>query len=480
MGIECHREVISSSHNIRLAAAVALSAAVLVAGAPAPALAPAIAGAHLTSGHRSAPYLSDRVIVGYRARPSAAAAAALDRATGVRSTAFAPAATSRVVRLAPGDSVPRAIARLRSQRGVAYAVPDYIAHAAGEFIPDDVGNTHQRAGWEKLQWNFLAGAGVNAPGAWANLIAAGKPGGRGVTVAVLDTGVAYRNWRQYRASPDFTGVRFTAPYDFVAHNRYPLDHEGHGTFVAGTIAEATNNGLALTGLAYGATIMPVRVLDSTGYGDASAIARGIRYAVQHHAQVINLSLEFPPSIDAGDIPDILSAVRYAHDHGAVVVAASGNEASSHLAYPARSSSVISVGASTGDRCLASYSNSGSGLDLVAPGGGNDSIALASDSNCHPFVYGRPIDQMTLLNATSNPGRFGIAGDYYGTSMSSAHVAAIAALVIASGVIGSHPTADQVLARLKVTAQHLGRGWPNADYGFGLVDAAAATAPTPGR
>jgi serine protease len=89
------------------------------------------------------------------------------------------------------------------------------------------------------------------------------------------------------------------------------------------------------------------------------------------------------------------------------------------------------------------------------------------------VWAQPtIYQMTLVN--SDPRRFGLASDYFGTSMSAAHVAAVAALVIASGVIGPHPTPDQVLGRLKSTSQHLGTGWPNATYGYGLLDAAAAT------
>jgi serine protease len=450
----------------------------LCLGAAAPALAPTTAfAARAQSAARAPSYAAGRVIVGYHVGVTAAVAAAADRSAGVQATGPASAPRSRVVRLASGQSVPGAIARLRRQPGVAYAVPDYIAHAASTaspFIPDDRGNTHRRAGWETLQWNFLPGGGVNAPGAWGNLIAAHRPGGRGVTVAVLDTGVAFRDWRQYKVSPDFTGTRFAAPYDFIAKNRYPLDREGHGTFVAGTIAEATNNGLGLTGLAYGATIMPIRVLDSSGNGDADTIARGIRYAVAHGAQVVNLSLEFPPAVGPNDIPEILTAIRYAHQHGVIVVAAAGNESSAKLAYPARSSDTISVGASTRNRCLADYSNSGPGMDLVAPGGGNDSSFLPGDPNCHPLMWGQPtIYQMTLVN--SDPRRFGLAGDYFGTSMSAAHVAAVAALVIASGVIGQHPTPDQVLARLKSTSQHLGTPWPNAAYGYGLLDAAAATA-----
>ncbi len=133
------------------------------------------------------------------------------------------------------------------------------------------------------------------------------------------------------------------------------------------IAEATNNGLGLTGLAYGAKIMPVRVLDADGNGDSATIARGIRYAVNHGAQVINLSLVFDSSVTASQVPDIISAVNFAHRHGVVVVAAAGNESARRLDYPAAATGVISVGATTIDRCLAGYSNVGTKLDLVAPG-----------------------------------------------------------------------------------------------------------------
>jgi serine protease len=432
-------------------------------------------GAVLWTGSAgAASYLPGVVVVGYRSRPVASAADVATRGTSAPSSAV----SARVVHVRRGVSVPSAIRRLRRQRGVAYAVPDYLAHATGAsppgWVPDDPGSAHVAQGWERVQWNFLAAAGVNAPVAWANLLGDHRPGGRGVVIALLDTGIAYRNWHQFRKSPDFTGTRFADPYDFVANNTYPLDRNGHGTFVAGTIAESTNNAFGLTGLAYGATVMPVRVLDEHGWGDAATIAKGIRYAARHGAQVINLSLEFDPSVTAGDIPDIMSAISYAHRHGSVVVAASGNEGSQQIAYPARAPAAISVGATTLDRCLAEYSNGGKGLDLVAPGGGNDAV-LPSDSSCHPERGNLPdISQMTFGNP-SNPGRFSYPGGWYGTSMAAPHVSAIAALVIASGVLGRHPTPDQILARLEQTAQPLGGSKPNSDYGYGLVDAGAATA-----
>jgi serine protease len=329
-----------------------------------------------------------------------------------------------------------------------------------------------------MQWNFLPAAGVNAPIAWQNLLADHHPGGRGVTVAILDTGVAYRSWQQFRRSPDFTGTRFVAPYDFVDNSRYPVDRNGHGTFVAGLVAEATNNRIGLTGLAYGASIMPVRVLDASGEGSETTIARGIRYAVSHGAEVINLSLEFSPGevTSGAEIPDIIKAIDFAHSRRVVVVAAAGNDQTDQLAYPARAPSVISVGATTSDRCLANYSNGGAGLDLVAPGGGDDA-ALQGDSDCHPDRNLPSIHQLTLVDPP-RWGRFGYPSDEIGTSMSSPEVAATAALVIASGVIGRHPTPDQILARLEQTAVGLGGSQPNQSYGYGLLDAGAATASGP--
>ncbi len=166
-------------------------------------------------------------------------------------------------------------------------------------------------------------------------------------------------------------------------SRTPNDRNGHGTFVAATIAEATDNRFGLTGLAYGARIMPVRVLDSQGEGDASTIAEGVRFAVKHGAQVINLSLEFAPGVTAADIPELIEAIRYAHRHGVLVVAAAGNEGRSADRLSRRAPPTSSPSARRPNTAAwPTYSNDGAGLTLVAPGGGPDAN-LPGDPNCHP-------------------------------------------------------------------------------------------------
>ncbi|MBV8217719.1 MAG: S8 family serine peptidase [Solirubrobacterales bacterium] len=443
----------------------------------------AAAPARVAAPAHAPDYVPGEVIVGYGTTPADAQRVAhAARVMGLRATA-APSGSGpaeQILHVPRDKSIWPVIANLRRRPGVQYATPDYIAHAAG-WIPNDPGNAHRPQGWQQLQWNFLAASGVDAPDAWAHMFAVHRPGGKGVVIAVLDTGVAYRDWKQFRKSPDFTTTHFVDPYDFIAGNPYPLDREGHGTFVAGMIAESTNNGIGLTGLAYGAKIMPVRVLDADGNGDSVTIARGIRYAVQHGAQVINLSLVFDSSVMAAEVSNIISAISFAHRHRVVVVAAAGNDGKPHLDYPAAAPDAISVGATTSDRCLAGYSDVGTTLDLVAPGGGDDA-ALPNDPDCHPFRNLPSVHQMTFSDFESlqpglNPDRFGFPGSY-GTSMAAPEVTATAALVIASRVLGPHPSPDQILARLEQTATPLGGAQPNDSYGYGLINAGAATAPLP--
>jgi len=469
------------------ACALGVCALALAAAAPAALGGPASTARAVALSRASASFAPGEVVVGYAPGERARGAGGVSFARVARTVEPAPAGVrTRLLRLAPGVSMTSALRRLRAQRGVAWAVPDYVAHIAGaegeltpeapygETIPNDEGAAHTLGGWQQLQWNFAGTWGIKAPEAWANVAAEGAPGGKGVVVAVLDTGVAYANRGRFRRSPDFSRYAFVKGYDFVAKDPYPYDRNGHGTFVAGTIAEATNNRYGLTGLAFAARVMPVRVLDSQGEGEASTIAEGVYFAVRHHARVINLSLEFSPGVTAADIPELIQALEYAHRHRVLVVAAAGNEGHAAIAYPARAPNVVSVGATTEHGCLADYSNDGSHLTLVAPGGGADAD-LPGDPNCHPEAPpGRDVYQVTFTG--SSPRRFGMPSGYEGTSMATPHVAATAALIIASGVLGRHPTPAQLTQRLRATARKLGGGGDERLYGAGLLDAAAATAP----
>ncbi len=395
-------------------------------------------------------------------------------------------AREQVLDLPKGVSLPVAEQALDTNPAVDYAVPNYVAHASA--IPNDPGPAGVPGGWQRTQWNFLpcgslcgeapaqyqARGGLNAPEAWDILKQRGAAGGKGARVAVLDTGIAYMTKKpQFRKSPDFSRHQFVPGYDFVDKDRLPLDEDGHGTHVAGTIAEKDGNGIALTGLAPRAKIMPVRVLDSDGFGTARDIARGIRFAASHKAQVINMSFEFSLGVNScAKIKGICSAVKYAFKKGALVVAAAGNENGEPVAYPAAAPHVLGVGRTTKDACLANDSRTGAGLDLVAPGGGFPLLNTCG-SDDPLFTRGVPIFQLTF----PGPGftNFGYPGGYEGTSMAAAHVSGVAAMVIASRVVGSSPTA--VACQLEGTARHgdgqLGQPYDPRLFGAGLVDAAAA-------
>ncbi|HEX2071072.1 MAG TPA: S8 family serine peptidase [Thermoleophilaceae bacterium] len=374
----------------------------------------------------------------------------------------APASTT--VAVAPGASVEQTASELSDRPGIDYARPNYIARASA-YTPNDPGFP--------LQWNLATSpAGINMPEAWEVARTLRRPGGRDVVVAVLDTGVAYQRFRRFRRAPDLD--RFVRGYDFVAGDRHPNDQNGHGTHVAGTIAQSTGNGVGTAGIAYRAQIMPVRVLDSSGAGDTLAISRGIRFAARNGADVINLSLEFDAAVRAAQIPDIVSALTYARRRGAIVIAAAGNQGSPQVAYPARARRVVAVAATTARGCQAEYSNSGVHVDIAAPGGGADAAntdTAYDAATCRPGVGGGEfIYQQTF---TGSVARFGLPPGYEGTSMAAPHVSGVAALLIGSGRLGPDPGPVAVERRLKGTARDIGAtGW-DPRYGSGLLDAAAA-------
>jgi serine protease len=392
----------------------------------------------------------------------------------------------QLVRLPEGVDLATAQQALDDNPAVAYALPNYVAHASA--IPNDPGTAGFSGGWQRTQWNFLPcgsfcgeapaeyqeRGGLNAPAAWDILSQRGAAGAKGARIAVLDTGVAYMTRKpKFRKSPDFAHKQFLPGFDFVDKDPMPLDEDGHGTHIAGTIAERTGNGFGLTGLASRARILPVRVLDSEGFGTARDIARGIRWAAEHRAQVINMSFEFALGVNScRKIKGICAAIKFAFKRGALVVGAAGNANGEPVAYPAGAPHVIGVGRTTKDACLASESRTGAGLDLLAPGGGFPALSTCGADDPF-FTRGVPIFQLTF----DRPGftHFGYPGGYEGTSMAAAHVSGVAAMVIAGRVVGRKPTA--VECQLEATARHadtqLGQPYDPRLFGAGLLDAAAA-------
>jgi serine protease len=368
-----------------------------------------------------------------------------------------------------GASVRETVSELRRDPSVDYAVPNYIARASA--FPTDAASAPNDPGFP-LQWNFWGPFGINMPEAWGLAARRGAPGGRGVVVAVLDTGVAYRTAGRFRRAPDLG--TFVPGHDFVDEDREPFDLNGHGTHVAGTIAESTNNRRGATGIAYGVRTMPVRTLDMFGAGDAVTVSRGIRFAVRHHADVINMSLEFPAFVNASNIPQVMSAIRYAHRHGVVMTAVAGNESrASVLPYPGRARPVIAVAATTEHGCRAEYSNAGAEVDVAAPGGGSDATPMDNPwdaAHCAPGVEGRSVYQQTFGEDLAH---FALPSGYYGTSMATPHVAGLAALIIASRRLGPHPAPDAVQRLIERTARDIGPPGFDTSYGHGLIDAAAA-------
>lgn len=276
---------------------------------------------------------------------------------------------------------------------------------------------------------------VNAPDAWDL-----TTGSAGITIAIVDSGID-------TGHPEFSG-RLASGYDFIDNDNTPRDSCGHGTHVTGIAAATGNNSRGIAGIDWGARIMPVRVLsyqsgDCTG--DLSGVAAGIVWAVDHGADVINLSLGVTS-------PSMLleNATYYAYSHGVVVVAAAGNSGASGLTYPARYPWVLSVGSTNDLNERNTNSSTGAELDLMAPG-----------SNI-----------LSTLPTYTLPGSGRNYGILSGTSMSAPHAAAATALLLGYDPARfDHPL--KIYEALTATARDLGTPGRDNLTGFGLLDIRAA-------
>jgi len=278
------------------------------------------------------------------------------------------------------------------------------------------------------QWNLRS---IKVESAWD------ETKGSGMTVAVIDTGITI--------VPDLKDTKFVPGYDFANDRVEAEDDSGHGTHVAGTIAQSTNNNYGVAGIAYEASLMPLKVLSSFGGGTVADIAEAIKFAADNNADVINLSLG-----GGGESHLLKEAIDYAYKKGVVIVAAAGNANQNAASYPARFPHVIGVAALDAAGEKAPYSNFGAGVDISAPGGSGTGAG--------------GILQETIQPET----REAVFIGFQGTSMAAPHVAGVAALVKAEGV--EEP--DQVLSVLQKSSLVIQDDALNY-FGAGQLDAAAA-------
>jgi serine protease len=372
---------------------------------------------------------------------------------------------------------------------VEYAQPRYLNHAMAR--PNDTLYTNQ--------WNFPA---IDMERAWDI-----QPGASSdIIVAVLDSGMAFRtgtvryNSRfSFRLTPNgpiypalgpvdvpFAAApelgpsgspRFVSPRDFIWNDDLPVDLDGHGTHVAGTVGQLTNNGTGTAGMAYNVRLMPVKVIQglwdeifgSPFQGTDDVVARGVRYAADNGAKVINLSIGRE---EGGPATAVTEAIRYAVGRGAFVVLASGNtradgNQSNRLALAAPSiAGMVAVGAVGRTLDIAFYSTTGSYVELSAPGGDQRQGGVSGG------ILQQTVDPDSLETYTRPPSQYGppradaFAYEYFqGTSMAAPHVSGFAALLIQQGV--TSPAAIE--AAMKQFAADRGTAGRDDFYGFGLIN-----------
>lgn len=365
-------------------------------------------------------------------RKAGIAQASLTSQSGVRGIAGTLGSTGvDQLSVTPGQEL--AIVQLLKQSGlVEYAQPDYVLHAT-DVIPNDP--------YYPDQWDF---PDVGAPSAWET-----TEGATSVTVAVIDTGF-------YLGHPDQPAHLIQGPtYSSLAaqdgcppEGPAPMDDNGHGTHVTGTIAAAFNNGIGVASLAPNVSLLAIKAGDCVGDFADSDIASALDYAANNGAKVVNMSFG-GPSTPGGD-PVVADAVSYAWGKGVVLVAAAGNDGSSEYFIPADLPNVIAVAATDGANMPSYYSNWGSSVSVAAPGG--------------DFVYDPGVLSTYAPTGQDCPG-----ADYCylaGTSMASPHVAAEAGLLLS---IASTSTNSEIISTIKAAVNPIQNVPAGRYYGTGIID-----------
>ena len=378
--------------------------------------------------------------------------------------AFQPPDISRTYALdmGPGSSrnLEQILRDLKADRDVEFAEEDRVISV--NMTPNDPFFT-TAGSWGQGYDDLWGTKRIGAPAAWDT------GAGAGVVVAVVDTGIDYTHpdiagniWTNSREIAgngidddgngyidDVRGWDFVGPlYYSPTESNDPIDHFGHGTHVAGTIAAIGNNGIGVIGVAWQAKIMIVKGLDDSGTGLESTLANAIMYAANNGADVINASWG-----GYGTSETVADAVHYAYNLGAVVVAAAGNSADdARNYYPANLEEAITVAAATQDDATAYFSNFGSKVDVAAPGTDILSLRAAGTS------LGNPVDN-----------------DYTrasGTSMAAPHVSGVAALVLSR-----HPeySNEDVRQAIRTSATDFGAPGYDFNFGYGGLNAAGAIA-----
>lgn len=371
-------------------------------------------------------YKENEILVKYKNEVSTLSTNSLENNNGVQimGTRELPDGKVKHYRIPEDKTVSEMVDYYNNLPEVEWAQPNYIYHISA--IPDDEYYIYEQRG------HII----TNLEAAWDV-----EKGDNSVTVAVVDSGIIPDH-------PDLAG-NLVPGHDFVDDDNDPTDKTpesnsgSHGTHVAGIIGAVTNNGTGVAGVNWDVNILPVRVMGTDGSGFTDVIADGIRYAVNNNVDIINLSLGVDPSrLENGSDPYMDDAINYAVNNGVIVIAAAGNGGSdsigdSYVDYPANMDSTIAVGAVDFNKDIASFSNYGQNLDLVAPGVGIYSTWGYYDGYNYETI-----------------------SDYYnmsGTSMATPYVSGIAALLLANGV-----PSYEVRNRLTSTAVDLG------GYGMGSV------------